>query len=568
MTDALDQAGEEVARVGDHEGVAAHSPSDRWALVVFLIAELVALIVFMVLARHMWFATDEWEFLAGRTAFNLGDLFRPHFDHWVTLPVLAYRGLWSIFGLRTYRPYQLSIVLLHLTAGFLVRAIMRRVGVRPWTATAVASIFVFLGTDFLNIVSPFQITIVGSLVFGLTQMLVVTHDEGIGRRDLWGLAAGCAALMCSGVGVAMVIAVGVAVLMLRGWRPALLQTVPLGLLYLIWYAVIGHQRPPGSVGYDANIGDVGRFVTHLVSVTFSAIGHYRGVGAVLAVLLGAGLALAWVPLGRAGFRREAAIPVGLLVGAVAFMCVTAVGRSGLGDLGEFGNRYLTIVTAMVLPAVGVAADAVMRRWRVTIPFVIALLLIGIPANVNGFARFARQPAMIDTTNRFRQLILSLPHVPVAAEVPSDVVPDPDGFTFQVTIGWLRAGAASGRIPRPRYISPEQRTMDALRLSFRQSIAGPERTDVCAGLQKPLVFHFRTGDHIVIGSANGDAQIEPIGLSVRGTLPFRAITLFGPTYVAVRPVAFRLKSLVKQLEIVCAAPGSFAHGIGTFPAYRN
>src|SRR6187402_542689 len=82
------------------------------ALFVFVLAELVALVFYMSISRPMWFFLDEWDFLANRTAFNLHDLFVPHNEHWVTLPALAYRGLWWVFGLNTYRPYQLVIVVM------------------------------------------------------------------------------------------------------------------------------------------------------------------------------------------------------------------------------------------------------------------------------------------------------------------------------------------------------------------------------------------------------------------------------------------------------------------------
>src|SRR4029079_19112839 len=130
-----------------------------------------------------------------------GDLFRAHNEHWVTLPVLAYRLLWWIFGLNTYRPYQVLIIALHLVAALLVRAVMRRVGVRPWTATIVACVLVFLGSGYQNIVFPFQMRVVVWLVSALAHLLLANHDGPFDRRDLWGLAAGCAGLMCSGVAV-------------------------------------------------------------------------------------------------------------------------------------------------------------------------------------------------------------------------------------------------------------------------------------------------------------------------------------------------------------------------------
>src|SRR3954462_3119394 len=84
------------------------------ALTVFLFGEIVALGFYMYISRPMWFFIDEWDFLANRTAFNLHDVSAAHNEHRVTLPLLAYRALWFVFGLNSYRPYQLVIVLAHL----------------------------------------------------------------------------------------------------------------------------------------------------------------------------------------------------------------------------------------------------------------------------------------------------------------------------------------------------------------------------------------------------------------------------------------------------------------------
>ena len=64
-------------------------------------------------------------------------------------------------------------------------------------------------------------------MFGLVQLLLADHEGPIDRRDWLALLAGLAALMCSGVAIAMVLVVGIAMLLRRGWRIALLQTVPL-----------------------------------------------------------------------------------------------------------------------------------------------------------------------------------------------------------------------------------------------------------------------------------------------------------------------------------------------------
>ena len=126
---------------------------------------------------------------------------------------------------------------LHLVAAALVLAVMRRSGVRPWLATVAAAVFVFFGAGAENILVAFQITFVGSLVFGLTQLLFADHDGPLDRRDWLGLLAGFAGLLCSGVAVTMTVVVGLAVLLrrgFRGWRVALFHTAPLAVAYALW----------------------------------------------------------------------------------------------------------------------------------------------------------------------------------------------------------------------------------------------------------------------------------------------------------------------------------------------
>ncbi len=50
--------------------------------------------------------------------------FPPHFGHGSTLQVLLDRGLFHLVGLHTHLPYQLVILVLHLTAAALLRIVM------------------------------------------------------------------------------------------------------------------------------------------------------------------------------------------------------------------------------------------------------------------------------------------------------------------------------------------------------------------------------------------------------------------------------------------------------------
>ena len=133
----------------------------RLAFFVFVAVLAIALPLFLYYGRHRWFFLDEWDFLADRDggspatcSARTTSTGRPCRSR---LP-----AVWRLFGLRSYVPYQLVlVVLLHLTAAVLLRVVMRRAGVNPWIATAAASLFALFGVRPQNIVWAFQIGFVG-----------------------------------------------------------------------------------------------------------------------------------------------------------------------------------------------------------------------------------------------------------------------------------------------------------------------------------------------------------------------------------------------------------------------
>ncbi len=310
----------------------------RTALIAFVAVEVVALPALLWFGRHSWFIGDEWDFLSERTAGNLGDLLRPHVDHWVTLPMLVYRLLWWMFGLRTYTPYLLLLVLLHLTVAALLRVVMRRSGVGPWISTIAASLLVFLGAGAENILVAFQMTLLAAFALGLTQLLLADHDGAVDRRDWLGLGAGLAALMCSGVAIPLIVAVGFVTLAKRGWRIAALHTAPLAAAYALWWLL----KPAGrstSRGHASSAGDAVRFVVIGFEAAFGRLGQVPGVGVLLAALFVGGFALLVNASGWRVLRGPAVAPLALLVSAVLFLALTAFSRAG-----RFGGFFLAGVT--------------------------------------------------------------------------------------------------------------------------------------------------------------------------------------------------------------------------------
>ena len=383
-------------------------------------------------------------FLAGRKLGSLNDLFRPHArTHWSTLPIIWYRLVFRLVGIRSYLPYQAAVVVLHLAIVVLLRAVMRRAGVGPWMATVAAAPFILFGPGSQNILWAFQVGFTGSIALGLVQLLLGSHEGDIDRRDYLGIGAGVLGLMCSGVGVTMAVAVGAALLLLRGWKVAALHTVPLAVVYGVWALIEHPATTTAGYGYPT-IGDVGEWLRSTATGTFTSLGRFDVLAVALAVLFLVGLFSAWRP-GEGGWRRpRVALPLGLLVGLHGLALRGARPLAVRHRLLR-ASRYLYVAAGLALPAIAVAADEVARRWRVLTPVVMALLLVPIPFNLDGFRDdvfFGRR--YFDSEER---LLTTAVRMPFAREVPRGVRIVPDPYLEDVTIGWLLDAEKAGRLNR-------------------------------------------------------------------------------------------------------------------------
>ena len=458
-----------------------HAPTLAFA--VYAVAA--GLLIVFVIGRHRWFFGDEWSFLAERNAGNLGDLFRAHAEHWSTIPVIVYRALWNLFGLRTYVPYQAVVVVMHVATAFLLRAVMVRAGVRSWTASVVAAGFLLFGPGQENILWAFQIGFVGALMFGLVQLILSDHDGPIGRRDGAALLAGTAALMCSGVALPMVAVVGASALVRRGWKAAALQVLPLAGLYGIWYLATSPGGIDNPYGRNPSFEEMARFVWSGIRGTFVALGGYSAIGVLLAAVVLVGALLAWAD--RRTHRRLVA-PAALLGGALLFLVGTGFTRWFVTPTANSQSRYLYTLAALVLPALAVAVDAVIARWRLLTPLVVAILLV---ATVKNATDFGSAPFDAAYFRDQKQLVLSMARSPFASRVPAYVRPNP-----WFTIGWLRRAAADGEVPKPGPVTPEL----ARRIRFQLSIAqldGQYRMAACRTFRRGTVLRPAQGERLGI-----------------------------------------------------------------------
>lgn len=465
-----------------------------WATRTFVAYLLIAFPVLLALGRYHWFFADEWEFLANRSV-SFNDLFRHHFGHWVTTPVLTYRALYSIFGLTSYLPYQAVLVASHLLSSWLLFVIMRRCHVRAWIAACAAAPFVIFGPGAMNIVWAFQIAFSFTVALGLTQLVLALHDGPIDRRDWLALGAGAVALSCSGVAPSMVVAVGVAVLIRRGWRPAALQTAPLAAMYITWYVL----AKPETRGSAPTIEQLRAWVSEGVVSAFGALGHFTVVSAALAAMLAVGFVLTLISHDTNTNRTRVAAPVGLLVGGLAFLTASGVARAS-GTIGEgaASARFVYIAGGLALPALAMSAEALVERWRMTGPGVALVFLVAIVPNIDGFES---KPWNGNFFDQRRSLLTTLGYSPYVDEAPEWVRLDPGLFLFQeLDVGFLRSARDDGHLPEPPdQPDPALEPLLPLRFGLAQIDEAMPRAATCTVYNQPLHVVTRLGDRFWLSS---------------------------------------------------------------------
>jgi hypothetical protein len=432
----------------------------KWVFVAFVV--VAAPLILFRLGRFHWFFSDDWFFLVEGRVGSAKDLFQPHNAHWTTLPFIEYRMLWHVAGLKSYLPYQAVLIGVHLSVVAALRAIALRIGVRPWIATAMAGALVLFGPGADDIVWAIEITFTAAAAFGLAQLLLTDHGGPFDRRDVIALVAGLFAIMCSGVGVAMVIIVGIAVLLRRGWKIAAVQTLPIAIVYLT-YQFIEHPQVESPLGRP-RIGVVWRWLVDAEISIFEGLGRYAAVEIALVVLLILGFSLAWfapaTPGTLAERRRRLAMPTALLIGGVVFSAITVQGRWQFGPNEARASRYVYLGAAFTLPALAVAAEELARRRRELVVVGIGLLIIAIPANAAGFDNSVFNRAYFDQQ---RRVILTAPRVPFADQLPPALQPLVNPFIPpRLDMGFLLQAQKEGRLPSaPRPLSAS--TVDEYRV---------------------------------------------------------------------------------------------------------
>jgi hypothetical protein len=416
-------------------------PVRQRALLLHGISLAIALPLLLWIDRHQWFSGDEWDFLVRRGVLGHHELglLDPHNEHWSTFAVLIYRALFSVFGVRTYTPYLLVLILAHLLAAHLLWRLMMRYGVDWLVATGAAAAFMVLGAGWENLINAFQITFIVPLVLGLAALLIAADHGPFQRRDAWASFVLVLALPFSGVSLTMAFVVALATLLRRGWRPAALIVAAPAAVYLLWYLGWGHNATAiEQESLSVSLQKAPEFVWRGLVGAVDAVTGLAGVGPVLLVLL-----TIWIVRANRTPREPWPPVLALFVGAPIFLFLIDIRRSGLGPDAAAAPRYAYAVLALLLPAAALAATALLAHRRLRVVLIVAATALLCVVGVSDLNDQARIYTPFKQENE-RRIIAAADLARTDARLLSDQ-PAPE-FSPELRVDRLRALARDGDLP--------------------------------------------------------------------------------------------------------------------------
>ena len=340
-----------VARMRRLPGVGRFTAREEawtWAGLVVLV--LVGCAVIYIAGRGSTFLRDDWNFILTRRGHSPDVFLRPHNGHAVPLHLLAWKALLQVVGLKSYVPYRLLSLVLHVTVVVLLFVFARRRVGAPaaLAATAVLAIPGIGGGD--EVLWAFQIGFLGAIAAGIGMLLAL--ERGDRRGDLIACVLLGVALASSGVGAAVAIAAFVEIILGPDRRGRLIRVLAVPLaLYGLWKLAYGGEVPrelvPATEFAKAqplkdNILDAPAYVAKAAAVALAAtMSLPRAFGYPLA--LGAG---ALVVLRVLDDRPLSPRLWGLLAMAVGYWGLLALTRGQWNDFGA--ARYVYPGVAFIL----------------------------------------------------------------------------------------------------------------------------------------------------------------------------------------------------------------------------
>ena len=421
--------------------------------------------LWLAVSSGQWFFADEWDFIAKRARPPLSSpgriatmLLSPHNEHWSTLPIIVYRAVFGVVGLRAYWPYLVVLYAFHLTVIGLIVRLLRRQGVPALARCFAVAIFVVYGAGAENLLWAFQFAWMGACIAGLLLVEIVDVDPHRFSRArlLTTWAVGIAGLMCAGVGVSMVAAGAFTAWFRLGWRRAVLVASVPALVQVAWSLAYGRNSSPTDTRATTIPHRAVGYAWRAISTTIDRTVGLPGVGVLGVVALVFGVVRLFPDL-----RLRHASVLGLASASIPFLGLVAIGRVDVDNPNASRYSYVLFVLlaplAFLLITKAIAAqlqhdigrDARVLPWSKLASGVGVLCVI---TSVGTLADSADKEGV--TERQTRKTIVAAFAVARSNFAAPDAMPDPQ--SSDLTIAGIRQLLGQGNVP-PGRIDPQSLT---------------------------------------------------------------------------------------------------------------
>ena len=315
----------------------------------------------LTLGRGSTYALDEWVFVVDRHSFSWDAVFSHHNSHPSIFPALIYISVFRLVGLDHPEIFRVIVFMGHFFIAVTVALLVRR---RHGEQLALlAGVLVLLsGSGAANIVWGFQIGFCLSVGMYLASYLLLLRgqDSGGNAAAIGASATLVVAALSSGVGVAAICAMCVAVAVSSSRRSLWWVPIPAILSFAIWYLAFGDDSS------QVTLATVPAWMWNSALASGAAfLGSAPVWGALIIVPIAVfGFVQAW--------RRRLSTP--FLVHSsflLAFWVSTGLGRSLFTDPGP--SRYLHVASSSLVLLICLMLPQ--RCSRATKPMVAAGLLV-------------------------------------------------------------------------------------------------------------------------------------------------------------------------------------------------
>ena len=302
-------------------------------------------------ARGLTFNADDWQYVLDGRPLRAHVLLEPHLQHLSTLPILAYRALRAVFGIASYWPYIVLLLVLHAAACLLLYAVSRRY-IGSLAALAPTAVLALLGPAWHDLLWAFQIAYIAPVAAGLVMLLAMhRHDTG---GDVIAAIGLLASVFSGSDGLGMIVLAAVLIASERPpawrrlWIPGLATTA-----YLAWYAAYGVS--------DIDAHNVGRIWTYVPEALAAAFASVTGVGVAhgspytVATTGGAMVALAALTtliISLRGGHRTAPLTVAAAAAALALWVAAALAYVPSREADQSRYQYYSAVFLLLAIVAG------------------------------------------------------------------------------------------------------------------------------------------------------------------------------------------------------------------------